>query len=58
MRPDWDAIVDAVEALREKPGLQRIDGVRQKEDCHFKVYRVAGDTIRVDIKPQEVGSGG
>lgn len=57
MRPPWDEIVEAAEALREKPSLHRIDGVRQGNDCHFKVYRVAGDIIRVDIKPKEVPSG-
>lgn len=57
MIPNWDAIVEAVEALRSNPGMQRIDGVRQDKDCYFKVYRVAGDTIRIDIKPQEAGNG-
>lgn len=55
MRPDWDGITEAVEALRKKPALHRIDGLHQSNDCHFKVYRVAGGIIRVDIKPKEVG---
>lgn len=57
MKPPWSEIEEAVEALRENPSLGRIDGLRQKGDCHFKVYRVAGDIIRVDIKPKEVASG-
>lgn len=51
MRPDWDAIVEAVNTLAEKPNVHRIDGSRHKDDHRFKVYRVEGDVIRVDIQP-------
>lgn len=52
MKPDWDSIVEAAEQLREKPAVHRIDGSRNiSGGPQFKVYRVEGDIIRVDILP-------
>ncbi len=51
---DWTALREAVELLGEKPSVSRVDGVRSRsKQADFKVYRVAGGIIRVDIQPKE-----
>lgn len=47
----YEEIAAAVEDVSEKPALSRIEG--SDNLVTWKVYRVAGEIVRIDIKPKE-----
>lgn len=53
----FEEIEEAYETVYRSPGVNRIEGGKPEYDFQWKVYRVAGDIIRIDIKPKENGSG-